>query len=118
MPIGTVRPPGYPGGGDEAAQASHRAAGRRRTEDARHHHAVQVIFVGMPSAGSPVPFRKTRPGPYPKQAHQPWKPRTKPPCKAERLARFLDSIRRNDEAAPQMFKPDLAHLKVQWGRAA
>jgi hypothetical protein len=41
--------------------------------DARRHHAVQVIFVETPSAGSPKSTRGVKPGNYPRQDRTPWR---------------------------------------------
>ena len=51
----------------------------------------------MPST-PPRPATPTAPPmSAPRQNREPWRPRTKPPNKAERLARFLDRIRRQDD---------------------
>jgi hypothetical protein len=52
------------------------------TSDYRRHHAsrdVQVIFVEVPVAGAPEPARRPKPPSYPRDSHQPWRPRTTPP---------------------------------------
>ncbi len=56
--------------------------------DARHHHAVQIVFVG----GSPEHYPQRPPPRYPKQTREPWRPRTKPPSKAEATAALLRRI--------------------------
>jgi hypothetical protein len=65
-------------------------------EDFRHHHAVRVIFVETPVAGSPKPVDARRPPAYPHQKRDRWLPRTKPPNKAEVLRRFLDRTSQQD----------------------
>jgi hypothetical protein len=76
---------------------------------------VQVIFVETPAAGSPKVVRDTKPGPYPRNAREHWQPRTRPPTRSEKFARFLDSMNRNEQAARDMMKPDLALLKARYG---
>jgi hypothetical protein len=82
--------------------------------DARHHHAVQVIFVETPSAGSPKSTREVKPGNYPRQDRTPWMPRTKPPNKAEKLVKFLDRIGEQDREVRSFMRPDLALLKARY----
>ncbi len=85
----------------------------------RHHRAVNpaVVFLGF-VAGSPEPAHRQLPKPYPRQTRQPWRPATSPPNKAEALRRFLDSMRRNDEAARAMLTPRPDLLKAWLARAA
>ena len=67
------------------------------TENFRHHRVSrEIIFVEVPTAGSPKSVRTVKPGRYPVDKHQPWKPATRPPSKAEKLVRFLDRINRQD----------------------
>ena len=69
--------------------------------DGRHHHARRdLVLVAVPvsfDAGSPKEAHRQRPPRYPRNSREPWRPRTKPPSKAERLARFLDAINRQDQ---------------------
>jgi hypothetical protein len=70
--------------------------------DGRHHKAnrdVQIVLVPVPVAGSPQPLKWAKPGRYPVQHREAWRPRTKPPSKTEATKRLLDAIIRNDEAA-------------------
>lgn len=76
-----------------------------------HAPATIVVLVPVPSAGSPEPARSAKPGPYPRQDRTPWRPATRPPNRGEKLARFLDAIRRSDEAARQMLRPNAALLR-------
>ena len=74
--------------------------------DARHHKAsrdVQVIFVPVLVAfegGSPKHGREVKPGRYPHQERQPWRPqRAIPNRKAEGFKRTLDLLRELDRHA-------------------
>ena len=75
---------------------------------ARHHHAVQIVLVPVPVGGSPQPLKWAKPSEYPVQHREAWRPRTKPPSKAEALRRLLDGINRNDAAARSMLTPNAA----------
>jgi hypothetical protein len=70
--------------------------------DARHHHAprdrVQIVFVPI-EIGSPKQATHPKPPAYPRQGKEAWQPRTRPPSRAEKVANFLDSMNRNDQAA-------------------
>lgn len=84
--------------------------------NARHHHASRdgpvVVLVPIPVGGSPKSVREMKPN-YPRQERLPhWRPATRPPSKAERLARFLDTMRRQDEIVREFMKPDAALLKA------
>ena len=80
--------------------------------DARHHTAHrEIIFIEVPVAGSPKEGRRLRPGPYKRNSFEPWRPATRPPNKAERLKRFLDDMRRNDEIARECMRPDVVGLR-------
>jgi hypothetical protein len=59
----------------------------------RHHHAGRdrIIFVPI-EIGSPKSVRGVKPGPYPQQGRQPWRPATRPPSKAERSVQLLRRI--------------------------
>ena len=74
--------------------------------DARHHRVsrdpdVRVVLVPYPvyEGGSPKQKYMPPPGRYPRDHREPWRPAQRPPSKAERVARFLDSMTRNDQAA-------------------
>ena len=55
----------------------------------RHHRATpQVIIVPVPCGGSPEPVRNVKPGKYPHDKREPWRPQRAIPNKAERLRRF------------------------------
>lgn len=66
---------------------------------------VQVVIVEVPSAGTPEPQRSTKPGPYKRNSHEAWRPATRPPSKAERLGRFLDSINQQEAELRKMLTP-------------
>ena len=63
------------------------------SQDYRRHHAVQVIFVETPAAGSPKSLREVKPGQYPRNPPTHWQPRTKPPSKAEQGALSDETLR-------------------------
>ena len=72
----------------------------------RHHVAhPAVIFVEVPSAGSPKPVDARRPPRYPQQQRQPWRPATRPPSKADATVRLLRDIAANEMAVRQMLRP-------------
>ena len=68
----------------------------------RHHHAGPngpvVVFVEVPVAGSNEPMRPVKPGKYPLQRRDPWRPASKPPQrgKAADLARLIQNFHRQD----------------------
>lgn len=73
-------------------------------EPFRHHRAhapvPAVIFVEVPTGGSPKPVDARRPPPYQRNPWSPWRPATKPPNrKAEASVRLLRQIAENDAAA-------------------
>ena len=69
------------------------------TEYARHHRASrEIIVVPVPyEIGSPKHGREVKPPAYRHDQHQPWRPATRPPNKAEKFARFLDRIRKQEQ---------------------
>lgn len=76
---------------------------------------LQIVIVEVPAAGSPKTVRDTKPGPYPRNSREHWKPQTRPPTRSEKFARFLDNLNRNEQAAREMMKPDLSLLKARYG---
>ena len=68
--------------------------------DGRHHYAHrEIIFIEVPTAGSPKEGRRGKPGPYPRQGHEAWKPQRDIPMKrgkAEALRRLLEQMNRQD----------------------
>jgi hypothetical protein len=76
--------------------------------DGRHHRAsrdVQIVLVPVPVAGSHQPLKWAKPGRYPVQHREAWRPRTKPPSKADDTKRLLDAIIENEAAARSMLRP-------------
>ena len=76
-------------------------------DEFRHHHAVRVIFVKTPAAGSPKVARTAKLGQYPSNQRQPWPPRQAIPhraSKAVRIVRFLNGIARQDADVRQLMK--------------
>lgn len=53
-------------------------------------------FLSRPPEARRKRIADARPA-YPRNSREPWRPQTKPPNKTERLARFLDRIRRQDD---------------------
>jgi hypothetical protein len=65
--------------------------------DGRHHRA-QVIIVPVPfEGGSPKEGRRQPPPAYKRNAHEPWRPATRPPSKAEALRKLLERVDRQNE---------------------
>ena len=70
----------------------------------RHHRAhaggpeTRIVFVEVPVAGSPKSVKGVKPGSYPHQRREAWRPRTKPPTKAERTVNFLRRIAEQESA--------------------
>ncbi len=94
--------------------------------DARHHHAVRVIYVEVPVAGSPEPLRRSPPPAYSRNPPTHWRPqRTIPsrpaPAKSQAgLRRLVDIMRdldRREALARRMLTPNAAILKA-WLSAA
>jgi hypothetical protein len=91
--------------------------------DGRHHVATrrEIIFIEVPTAGSPENARPVRPRQYRRNQLEPWRPALDIPrrlSKAERQARFLDAIRRQDEIVREHMQPDAALLRQRYGCAA
>lgn len=65
--------------------------------DGRHHRA-QIIVVAVPEAGCPKEGRRHPPPAYKRNAHEPWRPATRPPreSKAEAAKRLIENIARQD----------------------
>jgi hypothetical protein len=59
------------------------------TDDRRHHVAIrrEIIFVPVPVAGTVKETHRTKPPAYRHGQHQPWRPATRPPTKAQRVVR-------------------------------
>jgi hypothetical protein len=85
----------------------------------RHHHASrEIILVPVPyEVGTPRETHRVKPPAYRPNQHQPWRPRTKPPSKAERVVRFLDQCKRQEEAIREMLWPDV-RLLAEWRSGA
>ena len=91
------------------------------TDHYRHHHAardVQIVLVPVPVADTIKETRRSRPPNYPHDRREPWCPRSKPPNKAERIVRFLDQCKRQEEAIREMMHPDANLLKAWLGGVA
>jgi hypothetical protein len=62
---------------------------------------------------------RAKPPAYRHGQHQPWRPqRDIPPTKAERIVRWLDQCKRQEEAIREFMKPDANLLKAWLGGVA
>jgi hypothetical protein len=85
-----------------------------------HHRAKRdvhpsVVFVAVPEAGSQKFAREVKPNKYPANQREHWRPKRdipRPPGKAERLARFLDSIAEQDRTVREMLRPNASSIKA------
>ncbi len=84
--------------------------------DARHHHSCEVVFVAVPfEAGSPKHAREVKPR-YPQHnRREAWRPRTRPPSKAERLIDFMRNMAEQEAELRKALKPNAA-LFAAWRR--
>ena len=73
--------------------------------DGRHHHAVQVIFVETPCAGSPAPLNQAKPPRYQSTQRQAWRPQRSIPSKANATVNLLRQIAANEMAVREMLRP-------------
>jgi hypothetical protein len=75
--------------------------------DYRHHHAAPnpvIVFVG----GAPEPMRHVKPGRYPRQSREPWRPQRNIPrrdSKGAALKRLVEQIARQEETLRAMLTP-------------
>jgi hypothetical protein len=81
-------------------------AGARLMTD-RHPRDVQIVLVPVPVAGCPEPHRQVKPGKYPLQRREAWRPATSPPSKAAASVNLLRQIAQNEAAVRSMLKPTL-----------
>ena len=94
------------------------------SENFRHHRAsrdVQIVLVPVPVAGSPQPLKWAKPGRYPQQQREAWRPQRAIPIKqrkAERLVEIMRELYRREADARQMLTPNAQGLKAWLGRAA
>jgi hypothetical protein len=76
--------------------------------DARHHHAHApgAVIILVPEAGSPKSARTVKPR-YPSQTpREHWDGPPRRINKAEKLARLIDALRRQDQMVREMMRPD------------
>jgi hypothetical protein len=83
---------------------SSRGAGARLMTD-RHPRDVQIVLVPVPVAGCPEPHRQVKPGKYPLQRREVWRPATRPPSKAAASVNLLRQIVENEAVVRQMLRP-------------
>jgi hypothetical protein len=76
--------------------------------DYRHHHAVQIVFVETPAAGSPQPQRQVKPREFKRDPPTPWRPATRPPAKQRQAAgalAFVRGVAEQELALQKMLRP-------------
>ena len=85
----------------------------------RHHHAtrdVQIVFVEVPTAGSKKICDRAKPGRYPQQGREAWRPQRDIPrrsSKAERLVDLMNDLDRRTQDARSMLTPSAQGLR-EW----
>ena len=73
--------------------------------DYRHHH---IVLVPVPVGG--VDFgRQAKPPAYKRNQPTHWRPAQHPPSKAERAARFLDSVARQEQEVRRFLEESRRH---------
>jgi hypothetical protein len=90
------------------------------SEQFRHHTAsrdVRIVLVPY-EIGTGRETNRVKPGKYPHERREAWRPATRPPNKAERIVRWLDQCRRQEEAIREFMKPDANLLKAWLGGVA
>ena len=81
------------------------------TDYRRHRVTREIIFVPI-EVGTVKETHRVKPPAYRHDQHQPWRPATRPPNKAERIVRWLDQCRRQQEAVREMLRPDASLLRA------
>jgi hypothetical protein len=82
----------------------------------RHHRAnrdVQIVLVPVPAAGTPEPLKWAKPGKYPLQRREAWRPARSIPVKQRQAGRLVEIMRdldRREVDARSMLKPNPALL--------
>jgi hypothetical protein len=72
------------------------------------HRAVQIVFVEVPSAGSPKSLREVKPLPFQRNPPTHWRPQRTIPSKAAASKRLLDNFLRQDQIVREFMRPDAA----------
>jgi hypothetical protein len=82
--------------------------------DYRHHAAArrEIIFVTIPVAGTVRETHRVKPPAYKHSQHQPWRPATRPPTKAQRMSEFMRRVQQQSEAVRELLKPNASMLKA------
>ena len=81
--------------------------------DFRRHVATRVIVVPVPyEVGTVKETHRVKPPAYRHGQREAWRPATRPPNKAERIARWLDQMKRQEEIVREFMKPDATLLKA------
>jgi hypothetical protein len=72
----------------------------------RHPRDVQIVLVPIPVGGSNEPIRHVKPGKYPLQRRDPWRPASKPPQrgKAASIARLIENFQHQDRAIAEFMR--------------
>jgi hypothetical protein len=92
--------------------------------DHRHHraHAPAPIVVFVPfESGSPAWLDRNRPGEYPQQRREPWRPQRSIPVKqrkAQRIVEIMRELAEREAEARRMLQPNAALLKQWLAKAA
>ena len=89
--------------------------------DCRRHVATrrEIIFVPVPVAGTVKNTRFVHPPAYRHGQREGWRPqRAIPANKAQRIVRWLDQVRRQEETVREFMKPDATLLKAWLGGVA
>jgi hypothetical protein len=92
--------------------------------DHRHHRAsrdVQVIIVPVPCGGSPEPLHRGKPGPYPRQEREAWRPPRSIPSKqrqAERVVKLMRELAKREADARSMLIPRPDLMRAWFAKAA
>lgn len=83
--------------------------------DYRHHTACRerIIFVPIevPVAGSPKSVKGVKPGSYPHQRREAWRPASRPPSKAAATVELLRRIAGQDELVRQFMQERRSHAQ-------
>jgi hypothetical protein len=72
--------------------------------DSRHRD-VQVILVPVPVGGSNEPIRQVKPGKYPLQRREAWRPQRAIPTRGARSVSLLRQIARQDQIVSEFMRP-------------
>jgi hypothetical protein len=80
----------------------------------RHHASREIIFVPVPyEVGTPRETHRVKPGRYPRDRREAWRPATRPPKlnKAQRMGEFMRRVQQQEEIIREFMKPDANHAQ-------